>query len=323
MAKRITAAPNLHGAATPQDGIAGVWKQFLPPGSTNPCVELKIPVGPPDATVAAASLAPRNYNLQFTSKVDRTAKGQRTLSLMLATNVAGSFTPLEQPATVVLLHGYMLYKETMAPWAVLLAQAGYRVVTVDLRGHGQSSGSEISFGKYETTDLIQVLDYLKEHGLCDDRIGAMGYSYGATLALHWAAHDPRVRTVVALAPYNRPDEAVVRCAKALKISMPRGVARKALAMASQKLEVDWEQWSGAAAARHVTHPVLLVGASKDTICPPDDIALIKDAAPAGSKSIVIPEANHQVLGMWLHELGEPIKAWFHDQLQSGYQAAAN
>jgi pimeloyl-ACP methyl ester carboxylesterase len=92
------------------------------------------------------------------------------------------------------------------------------------------------------------------------------------------------------------------------------VARKALDLASDKLELEWADWSGEAAVRQGRNPVLLVAATKDTLCPPADIAILKEAAPVGSRSIVIPEANHQVLGMWLHELGEPIKEWFAARL---------
>ena len=321
IAKKIVAAPNANGGTARREAIAAAWEKFVPVGTTNPCVSVSVPVGPPDATINALAVPPRNYHLKFISTVEQDTNGKRRLSLVLAPNADDSFTPLRQPATVIVLHGYMMYKETMAPWALTLAQAGYRVVLVDLRGHGDSTGSQISFGKHETQDLMQVLDHLQREGLCDGQIGVLGFSYGATIGLHWAAHDPRVATVVAIAPYNRPDEAIVRCAKALKISIPDRIARKALARASTTLDLKWTDWSGEAAIMHIKRPMLLIGASKDTICPPEDIATMSEAAANGSKSIVIPEANHQVLGMWLHQLSEPVTSWFNDHLQGRLQAS--
>jgi pimeloyl-ACP methyl ester carboxylesterase len=320
MGSRIIAAPNNHAAPSRREAIAAIWEKFEPSGATNPCVYVTVPVGPPEAEISALALPPRNYPLKITSKLEQSGEGKRRLSLMLVENADDTFVPLEQPATVILLHGYMLYKETMAPWALLLAQAGYRVVLVDLRGHGESTGHEISFGKHETHDLVQVLDYLQKDGLCEGKVGVIGFSYGATMALHWAARDPRVSTVVAIAPYNRPDEAIVRCAKALNIPFTQHIARKALARASHKLDLKWADWSGEVAVGQIESPVLFVGGTKDTICPPDDIAVLKQAAPLGSTSIVIPEANHQVLGMWLHELGVPVKQWFDNHLQGGLRA---
>src|ERR1019366_1135872 len=51
--------------------------------------------------------------------------------------------------TIFLLHGYSLSKEFMLPWGLTLAQAGYRVVLVDLRGHGHATGDRIYFGGVE------------------------------------------------------------------------------------------------------------------------------------------------------------------------------
>ena len=55
--------------------------------------------------------------------------------------------PVQERGTVLLLHDYNYQKEHMVLWASLLAQADHRVVMVDLRGHGESSGPTISYGK--------------------------------------------------------------------------------------------------------------------------------------------------------------------------------
>src|SRR5207244_1942766 len=62
--------------------------------------------------------------------------------------------------TVVLLHGYGVAQVARAPWAVRLAQEGWRCVLVDLRGHGKSTGRRIYFGLRESRDLSQLLDRL-------------------------------------------------------------------------------------------------------------------------------------------------------------------
>ncbi len=73
----------------------------------------------------------------------------------------------------------------------LLAQVGYRVVLIDLRGHGQSTGPTISYGKFETADLKQVLNHTARHRVGALKVGVVGIGYGANLALHWAARDPK------------------------------------------------------------------------------------------------------------------------------------
>ena len=214
----------------------------------------------------------------------------------------------------MILHGYSVQKETMIPWAFLLAEAGYRAVLVDLRGHGQSTGQNFSCGKYETSDLVQLLDYLSEQEICKGPIGVLGLSFGADLALQWAARDARVKTVVAIAPYNRPEEAFVRFAKEMKVPVSARALEAALGLVASKLELNWADLSGEKAARRISEPVLLIGGEKDMISPPADLLEIKQAAAAGTKVLLIPEANHFVIGFWFHEIAEPVKEWFHARL---------
>ena len=91
----------------------------------------------------------------------------------------------------------------MLPAARKLARDGYRVVLVDLRGCGRSSGEWISWGGIEIHDMSQLLDELHRRGLADDRVGVVGFSYGGSLGIQLAAVDRRVKAVVALRPSPR------------------------------------------------------------------------------------------------------------------------
>jgi pimeloyl-ACP methyl ester carboxylesterase len=268
---------------------------------------------------------PRDYHWKFETKITTNRDGKSKALLMTAQRETNSMShTLTHPATVILLHGYGMTKESMSPWALVLAQAGYRVVALDLRGHGESGGARIGFGKYEATDLRQALDYLLAHGLCDERVGVMGISYGATMALHWAAVDPRIRSVVAIAPYNQPEEAVVRFAEMFNLPVPKKIIRAGMARAATTLEFQWRDWSAEAAMRRVEQPVLLISGGQDDICRCEDITALESACAkttdgsAKTKSIIIPEANHIMLGGWLlEELTGPVKAWWKERLEPG------
>ena len=163
---------------------------------------------------------------------------------------------------------------------------------------------------------MQLLDYLKAKGLCDEKVGVLGLSYGATLALHWAAHDPRVQTVVAIAPYDHPEDAARRLAKEVKIPISPKALNGALALASKRLDLKWDDWSGETAMRGVKEPVLLIGGGHDRVAVPKDIEALYDAAPAGTKVIMVPGVNHFALGFLLHELAEPVKDWLQTHLET-------
>lgn len=66
--------------------------------------------------------------------------------------------------------------------------------------------------------------------------------------------------------------------------------------------------------RQLKKPVLLIGGGKDTICTPNDLKVLEQAAPSGSKSVLIPEASRRDVAYWFHEIAEPVKSWFHQHL---------
>jgi len=317
-ADRIVTAPNLNGDPAGSRQMLGLWQQletnFLTGRIESPLVYASIPVGPPAAELKVLQLPAQDYHMTVSSKVSTNRHGGNFLALNIATNDAVNFTPRSQPATIIILHGYMLGKETMLHWALQLAQAGYRVVLVDLRGHGQSTGAQVGFGKYEVNDLRQMLDWLQARGECDEVVGVLGFSYGATLALHWAAQDQRIRTVIGLAPYNQPTETFERLAQALKIPLSHRKALKAATLAADRLQLKWADWAGEVATQQLRVPALLIGGGKDSISRPEDLVRLKAVAGSRVEILEIGPADHFSLPMAMHVLSQPIEAWLQANL---------
>ncbi|MDR3457042.1 MAG: alpha/beta fold hydrolase [Verrucomicrobiae bacterium] len=312
LADRIAKAPNLQYECL-SDKQCRQWSRRIF-GTNDPCLRLTVPVGPPEAMLSVMELPPADYHIEVLAKVSRHKNGTKDFVLGMEWKTNAIATPLKERGTVVLLHGYMMQKETMLPWAVVLAEAGYRVVLVDLRGHGRSTGRTFTAGKYESADMVQVLDYLTARKLSDPEVGVLGHSFGADVGLFWAARDARVKTVVAIAPYNRPDEAIPRFAKELNWPFSTNKLAKAVALAEPQLGIKWADWTAVGAVAGMKVPVLFIGGGKDGICRTNDLDLLEQAAPAGSKKIVIAEANHFVIGFWFQELAKPVIEWFGGKL---------
>ena len=304
LAARILSAPNLRPAGP--DAFSQVF-------SWDPA--RFISVGAPETKLRFVHLPPGVCRMKVVSKAEREEDGGGGLMFegVPETN-ALPMVPVQERGTVLLLHDYNYQKEHMILWTWLLAQDGYRVVLVDLRGNGESSGPTISYGKYETADISQVLDRLTEQRLCDGTVGVLGVGYGANLALHWAARDPRVRTVVAIAPYNQPEQAFERTAREHQSSISPEVLQDALALVAARVDIKWADWSGEAALRQMKQPVLLIGGGEDTICTTNDLKVLEQAAPSGSKSLLIAEANRWAVRYWFHEISEPVITWFQEHL---------
>ena len=114
------------------------------------------------------------------------------------TRLAGWFVPRPGAPAVVLLHGYPAEKADLLPIATALAPE-FATLLLDQRYFGDSEGRATTLGFRERGDLRRVLDFLEARGAT--AVGAFGFSLGGAVALLAAAEDPRLRAVVAYAPF--------------------------------------------------------------------------------------------------------------------------
>ena len=110
--------------------------------------------------------------------------------------------------TLLMLHGIRDRKRNLLGRAREHAARGHRVIAVDSRGHGESSGRYLTYGVEEARDLVAVLDALAARQPLVKPLAVVGSSYGAATALQLAALDPRVDRVVAIAPFASLREVV-------------------------------------------------------------------------------------------------------------------
>lgn len=153
----------------------------------------------------------------------------------------------ERLPAILLCHGWGGFKEhlnaTYAPW---FAKAGFAVLAFDYRGWGESDPRWVPIGDVpqpdaqgeatlrvravrevvdpfdQVRDIQNCLDYLEGHARVDrERIGLWGTSYGGGHVVFLAAHDPRVKVIVAQVGAQQPAEALI----ASGIARERALAR--------------------------------------------------------------------------------------------------
>jgi pimeloyl-ACP methyl ester carboxylesterase len=279
----------------------------------------KVSVGPPPASMELMVIEPGDYGATMTSNI--TARRPRYKGDTHTNVFAFAFGFTNYPikpkletndirGTVFLLHGYGLNKDLMLPWGMVLARAGYRTVLVDLRGHGHSTGERIYFGRVERTDLAQCLDALEQRGVCRGPVGVLGISYGAVLALQWAAVDPRVQSVTAISPYSDPGTAMEEYLKVYAPVLSWRTDHDAAGIIARQLANEWPDSTTASAVRGLKQPVLFVRGGHDELCSRDDLSRLRAAAPEGSEMREVPMANHLVTGMCITQLEGPVTNWF-------------
>ena len=105
--------------------------------------------------------------------------------------------------SVLVLHGKADRKRSMVGLAHRFAKAGVRAILVDLRGHGRSTDTPLTYGVEERRDLSALLDHLEAtEGIELGRLGVYGPSYGGAVALQLAGVEPRIDRVVAVAAFQ-------------------------------------------------------------------------------------------------------------------------
>lgn len=319
LAPKIVTAPNTTGGARP--GFAVDHPEARVALAQLYARTLRVPVpGPPAAEIAIGVIEPGDYRHEYDLAVQSVdpSKPRYAVTTRWEPLPAGA-PPLEPKGTIVLLHGFWLSREAVLHWAIHLAQAGYRTVPVDLRGHGASTGPWVTFGALETGDLAAVVSELQRQGLAEKRVGVLGISYGAALGLLWAAHDERIGPVVALEPYSDPRIAIRQYARAmLSPAISRSLSDRTISSATTRAArlagFDWGQVDVVGAVSRLRTPILLIHGAADTVIPPDHSRRLRDVAPAGSRLIETPGDDHFSLSMRLKGISAEVVSWFDQAL---------
>jgi fermentation-respiration switch protein FrsA (DUF1100 family) len=99
---------------------------------------------------------------------------------------------------VIFLHGVSECVIVGLPIARRLHDAGYHVFLYDSRRHGDSGGQFCTYGFYEKHDTSTMISYLESRqDIQVGKIGLLGSSMGAAVAIQVAALDARVASVLA------------------------------------------------------------------------------------------------------------------------------
>ncbi len=105
----------------------------------------------------------------------------------------------ERPPAVVLVHGFIADRETMSSLARKIAQNGYGVLAIDMRGHGANRnpfGADFMPGGLRP-DVKAAVDFMRSSDRVDgSRVAVIGHSMGAGAALDYASNDPELKAAI-------------------------------------------------------------------------------------------------------------------------------
>jgi uncharacterized protein len=157
-----------------------------------------------DPALAAANTIATFQDVRFASRDPQ----------MTGKQLAGWWIPAEDPSApaVVLVHGIQSCRReanVLIP-AAMLHRAGFGVLLMDLRDHGDSEGDDARFagGSEEYLDVLGGWDFVRAQGVPASRIGLLGMSFGSLNVLIAAGEEPSVAAVWADSAPARTGEAI-------------------------------------------------------------------------------------------------------------------
>ena len=196
----------------------------------------------------------------------------------------------DSPA-VLLLHGVDGSRGATAPNAAWLATLGYAVLTIDFRGHGQSTTTSRSFGWNETRDAAQAFAWLKQqqHGA---RVAVIGISMGGAASLIGVDGPLPADALILQAVY--PD---IRHRIADRLgSVPAALLEPLLSFQSLPRFGAWPSQIAPIQALPTYHgPVMIIGGMEDRSTPPAETRAMFAVASGPKDLWLVEHGDHATI----------------------------
>jgi fermentation-respiration switch protein FrsA (DUF1100 family) len=190
-----------------------------------------------------------------------------TLTTADGLKLSAWYVPGPKSAAVVIVHGIHANRAYMNPQAVILAQAGYQLLLLDLRGHGLSEGDMVTYGGREALDVEAAVDYLAALPNVK-HIGALGHSLGGAAMVRAAADDPRLQALVIQSSYSSLAQVVDESFNKFAVLPKWPFAPLVIALAEFRTGVDMEQINSVHdLAIMPARPVFIIHGADDDLFP--------------------------------------------------------
>ena len=238
-------------------------------------------------------------------QVMETGKQQRNwqdvkLTSQFGYSLAGTYIPNPRPTdkTLIFVHGFSDSRLAGLHYIRLYFDAGYNLLLVDLRAHGDSGGSSITWGYYEKYDLDEWVDWVRQK-FPKGVVGVHGVSMGAATALLHAGlneTEKKVSFYVADSAYS-DFAALLETQISRRLNLPDPaiatiLLRYADAVAYYDARFTFEQASPVQAVGHISTPVLFIHGENDKLVPPAMAEELYAAAKGPRQLAIIAHSGH-------------------------------
>ncbi|MGO9389515.1 alpha/beta hydrolase [Rhodoblastus sp.] len=217
-----------------------------------------------------------------------------TISTPDGMTLGATYWPGKNPNSpgVLLLHGLGESRQAFAANADWLAKQGYAVLTIDFRGHGQSSDAPHSFGLEESMDAQTAFDWLKKSQR-GAPVGVIGISLGGAAAL-LGKNGPVPADALVLQAVFPDIRRAIRNRIAAHLPAPLAYALEPLLSYQSPMRFGvWpDRITPVEALKSYKGPVLIVGGANDSFTPPSESREMFAAATEHKEFLLLRGLNH-------------------------------
>jgi uncharacterized protein len=206
--------------------------------------------------------------------------------------------PKQAKDTVIIVHCLQGSRWTSMKYAEIYLDKGFNVLVYDSRDHGESGGSNVTYGYCEKYDLDKWVDYVEARNK-DGVIGVHGESMGAATALlHSELNEKskRVKFYVADCAYS---DLVNLAETELKNNydfdnpyIVKPVIFYSSIISFVKSGFTFYDVSPINAVKNVTTPIMFIHGGNDTLVPPAMSKEMYNIKPGAKELLIYPESRH-------------------------------
>ena len=219
---------------------------------------------------------------------------------------------------VVVTHGWGANGSLMLPIAARLADEGFGVLVPDSRGHGFSSKvGEISLPRFaeDLTDFIDFAFAQPEVG----SVAVLGHSMGAAASILVGTRRDDLDAVVAVGAFADPRELMAKAPGMTRL--PEALRRAVFRRMEAAIGARFDEISPLFVIDRLNSPLMLVQGGEDQVIPLTDFERLGEAAPPGTRSLLVVDGVHDRLDEYLPHVGA-IVAFIHTTVGEGADASA-
>lgn len=247
----------------------------------------------------------RTYNAAKIKQLEEGKKNSNWLDVEIISPfgyaMKGTYIPSPQVTdqTILFLHGFTQNRLSGLDYLEIYHRAGYNVLLIDLRAHGDSGGESVTWGNYEKYDLTAWLDWVADR-FPGGKIGVHGVSMGAVIALLHAElneNDHRVAFYIADSAYSNlmpllKKEVMAKLHLDESNLLPNLLLFYGNMVSYYKERYTFYQSSPLTAVEHVTVPILYLHGEDDKLVPLEMAEALYQATAGPKQIYTFPKAKH-------------------------------